>query len=108
MDYATERPDTPITLRIYRGADADFVLYEDAGDSYDYENGAHATVKLHWDEAASMLQIGARTGSYNGMPKSRTFRVVLVGEGKATGTEMEGAIDKEVRFDGAPTSVTLR
>ena len=108
VDYATEKPDAPVTLRIYRGADADFTLYEDAGDSYDYEKGAHATVKLHWDEAASTLRIAAREGAYEDMPKTRTLRLVLVGEGKGVGMQVEANADKEVQYKGVATSVALR
>ncbi|UWZ86297.1 glycoside hydrolase family 31 protein [Occallatibacter riparius] len=108
IEYATQSPDAPITLRIYRGADADFTLYEDEGDSYDYEKGAHATIALHWDEASSTLKIGAREGSYPGMPKTRTFRVIVVGAGKATGSQMEATVDKEIQYDGSPVTALLR
>jgi len=36
VEYAGRTPG-PIELRIYRGADADFALYEDDGETYDYE-----------------------------------------------------------------------
>jgi len=34
----------PIELRIYPGADGQFLLYEDEGDNYDYEKGVYATI----------------------------------------------------------------
>lgn len=108
VEYATQSPDAPVTLRIYRGADADFTLYEDEGDSYDYEKGAHATIALHWDEASSTLKIGAREGSYPGMPKTRTFRVVVVGEGKGVGPQMEAGVDKEIQYDGGALNLPLK
>jgi alpha-D-xyloside xylohydrolase len=108
VEYATQSPDAPITLRVYRGANADFALYEDEGDSYDYEKGARATIPLHWDEAASTLNIGARQGTYPGMPPTRMFRVIVVGEGKATGQDMEATVDKEIRYDGSAVSATIR
>jgi alpha-D-xyloside xylohydrolase len=49
IEYAGQATD-PIELRVYPGADGDFTLYEDEGDSYRYEQGAHATVAIHWDE----------------------------------------------------------
>ena len=39
-------PAAPIELRIYRGADGDFDLYEDAGDTYDYEKGEHSIIPI--------------------------------------------------------------
>ena len=107
-EYAMESPDAPLTLRIYPGADADFTLYNDAGDSYDYEKGEHATVALHWDDAARTLTIGARQGSYPGMPAARQFRIVVVREGVGAGPQMEEQVDKELTYDGSQATVSLR
>src|SRR6185437_12426308 len=101
VEYATEQPDAPITLRIYRGADADFTLYEDEGDTYDYEKGAHATIPLHWDEATSTLSIGARQGQYPGMPATRTFQVVLVDETHGTGSQLQNDTGRTVQYGGS-------
>src|SRR5690606_14410196 len=38
IQYTSEEKD-PIELRIYPGADGQFVLYNDEGDNYNYENG---------------------------------------------------------------------
>ena len=38
-EWSTEKPADPIELRIYRGADGDFTLYEDENDNYNYEKG---------------------------------------------------------------------
>ncbi len=60
IEYANENPNGPIELRIYRGADGAFDLYEDSGDSYAYEKGQHAVIPLHWNDATGELTIGAR------------------------------------------------
>ncbi|HTP88922.1 MAG TPA: TIM-barrel domain-containing protein [Bryobacteraceae bacterium] len=44
-------------VRVYRGADADFTLYDDDGTTYAYEKGTGTTVtRLHWDDAAGKLR----------------------------------------------------
>ena len=65
-EYASENPDAPIELRVYRGADGSFLLYQDQGDSYAYEHGAYATIPIRWEERSSTLTIGARQGSFPG------------------------------------------
>ena len=45
-------PSGAIELRIYRGADGEFKLYDDAGDSYDYEKGQHAVIPIRWNDSA--------------------------------------------------------
>ena len=72
-----DRPDAPIELHIYPGGDGRFLLYEDEGDGYRYEQGAFATIDIEWDNAARRLTLGQRRGQYSGMPEQREFRVVL-------------------------------
>lgn len=38
-------------LRVYSGADADFVLYQDDGNTYAYEKGDTRITHLHWNDA---------------------------------------------------------
>jgi alpha-D-xyloside xylohydrolase len=107
IEYAAQDPGGPIELRIYRGADGTFDLYEDAGDSYDYEKGEHSLVPLRWNEGAGVLTIGGRRGSFPGMVEKRIFRIVVVGSGHGTGGEVTGKADKEVTYDGKEISVSL-
>ena len=104
-EWSTENPADPIELRIYRGADADFTLYEDENDTYNYEKGAYATIPLHWDEAKQALTIGDRKGQFPGMLKNRTFRVVFVGENHGAGISPEERPDKTVEYAGKQTVV---
>lgn len=108
VQYATESPDAPITLRVYRGADADFTLYNDEGDTYDYEKGEYATIALHWDDATSTLTIGARKGNYPGMPATRSFRVVLVDTSHGTGPKIDPHATRVVSYNGSAVQVALR
>jgi alpha-D-xyloside xylohydrolase len=105
VDYADEKPNAPVELRIYPGADGDFTLYEDQGDSYDYEHGAYATVDLHWDDATSTLSIGARQGTFPGLIAERTFRVVRVKSGQGAGIEPTEKADAELIYQGRSMSV---
>lgn len=106
VEYARQKPDAPIELRVYRGADAHFNLYEDQGDTYAYEKGARAVIPIKWNEAAGTLTIGARKGSYPGMPKQRVFNVVLVGENHGAGGGVTANADQTVNYTGA--AVTLQ
>ena len=97
IEYASQPSKEPIELSVYPGADGDFTLYDDAGDTYAYEKGERTAIPLHWDDKAATLTIGAREGSYPGMLVERTFRVVMV----------SGAT-KEVQYNGREVSVSLR
>lgn len=72
-DYAAAQVGKPIKIIVYPGADAEFTLYEDEGDNYNYENGAFSTIKITWDNKSRRLTIDDRKGSFQGMASKRTF-----------------------------------
>lgn len=51
-----------IYLKIYTGTDAEFLLYEDAGDGYGYETGEYVTRHIRWDEAKKECRITEKHG----------------------------------------------
>jgi alpha-D-xyloside xylohydrolase len=106
IEYATEKAADPIELRIYRGGNGEFTLYEDEGDNYNYEKGAHATIPLFWDDSSQTLTIGDRAGGFPGMLESRTFRVVFVASDHGAGGGLTHNADKVVTYSGK--SVTVR
>lgn len=107
IEYAGEQPDGPIELRVYRGANGHFDLYEDQGDTYNYEKGQRATIPIDWSEATQTLTIGGRVGSYPGMPEELKFNVVFVGENHGTGGE-ETAADRGVDYQGTVVQVHVQ
>ncbi|HTD57045.1 MAG TPA: TIM-barrel domain-containing protein, partial [Silvibacterium sp.] len=106
VEYAGQMPDAPIELRIYRGADAHFDLYEDAGDTYNYEKGERATIPIDWNETSQTLIIGARNGSYPGMPQTRKFNVVFIGENHGVGGEETASPDRSVKYSGMTVAIS--
>jgi alpha-D-xyloside xylohydrolase len=101
VEYAEQRTEDPVELRVYRGGDGSFALYDDQGDTYAYEKGAHAVIPLRWDDKSATLTIGARQGEYPGMRREQAFRVVVV-----DGTKAETA--QEVRYAGQELTVRVR
>ena len=106
QEWSTEKQEDPIELRIYRGADGDFTIYEDENDTYNYEKGAYATIPLHWDDAGRTLTIGDRKGEFPGMLQNRSFRVVFVRENHGVGVNESDEADKVVQYSGKQITVT--
>ena len=77
MQYVGEKSWDNLELRLYPGADGSFTLYEDEGDSYNYERGVYATITFTWNDRARTLTIGQRQGEYPGMLATRQFTIVL-------------------------------
>lgn len=85
LQYATEKAADPIEIRIYTGADASFVLYEDENDTYNYEQGQYSTISMNWNEKDKTFTISDRKGDFPGMLKDRTFQIVWVTDKNGTG-----------------------
>ena len=105
IEYAAEKPAGPIELRIYSGADGAFALYQDAGDSYDYEKGAHSLISLHWSQANRTLTIGDRERQYPGMPASIQMNIVWVSNEHGAGPAPVASPDKTIEYTGKAISV---
>ena len=84
MQYVGEKSWDNLEIRVYPGADGQFTLYEDEGDSYNYERGVYATIPFVWKDKTNTLTIGARQGSFPGMLQSRKFTLVLPNGTKKT------------------------
>ncbi len=107
VQYTAEKPDAPLEIRVYRGADGAFMLFDDEGDNYDYEKGEYSTIPLTWNDAAGTLTLGPRCGAFPGMVKQRTFRIVFVDEGHGDGVAETPSPDAIVQYSGNPVTVRV-
>lgn len=107
VQYAQEKSWDNLEIRIYPGADADFVLYEDENDSYNYEKGSFTEIAFHWDNSSRTLTVGDRKGKFPGMLKSRKFNLVVVDHQSGTGTEAAVKADKILSYSGKQVVLKL-
>jgi alpha-D-xyloside xylohydrolase len=106
VEYVDQKPADPLEVRVYPGANGSFTLYEDAGESYDYEHGAYTTIRFQWNDTTKTLTIGRRAGNYSGMLQRRTFRIVLVDQQRGGGLD-ETAGARPVAYSGGEVRVKL-
>jgi alpha-D-xyloside xylohydrolase len=99
MQYTAEKTNDTLEIRVYKGADAVFSLYEDEGDNYNYEKGKYSIILFNWNERLQTLTIGNLQGSYAGSLKKRVFNIVFVSEGNGAGIE-NAATKKGVVYTG--------
>jgi alpha-D-xyloside xylohydrolase len=52
---STQQTQAIEKVRVYPGANCDFTLYNDDGNTYAYEQGASRITRLHWDDATGKL-----------------------------------------------------
>lgn len=96
MQYAQDKKEVPVILRIFPGADGSFTLYEDSGEGYGYEEGQYQTILLQWRDKEKVLTIHERKGSYEGSPGEREFVI-----------RKDGQEDLTVRYRGEKTEIKV-
>lgn len=92
--YTGEKVNEPTTIRIYKGANGEFSLYEDDGISLEYLNGKYALTQFLWNDKASVLTIKPGVGSKG---ENRVFNVLLLPDSKMRSVEYVGK-EVMVRF----------
>jgi alpha-glucosidase/alpha-D-xyloside xylohydrolase len=61
--FADEKVDEPLSISIYPGADASFLLYEDDGISFNYRKGDWMGIQMAWNDARKTLNLQLAAGS---------------------------------------------
>ena len=107
VQYATETKWSTLEIRIYPGADGEFLLYEDENDNYNYEKGAYSTIAFKWDDTRKTLIIGDRKGKFIGMLKNRKLNIVLVEKGHGASDQPTAKADKTVSYFGKKLQIKL-
>ncbi|HEX5024019.1 MAG TPA: TIM-barrel domain-containing protein, partial [Agriterribacter sp.] len=107
LQYAAEKPADDITLYVYTGKDAAFNLYEDEGVNYNYEKGKYSNIPISYNEASKTLTIGKREGEFDGMLKSRMFRIVWITKNKPAALDFSRPADTAVSYNGNEQTITM-
>jgi alpha-glucosidase (family GH31 glycosyl hydrolase) len=80
--YTSQPVSEPTTLKIYRGANGDYTLYDDDGISQEYLRNRGSWTRMRWNDGTKELTIepGAPRGATN-VVAERTFRVEVIPDG---------------------------
>jgi alpha-D-xyloside xylohydrolase len=93
-----------IDVHVVPGRDGAFDLYEDAGLDNAYEKGAFSVIRLSWDDQRGVLRLSSRRGRFDGMLKTRRFRLHRVGPGEPP---LQSSPQHELVYTGRATEVRL-
>ena len=94
-DRPASAPLSTLVLRVYPGLNGDnnsYTLYEDDGESKDYEKGHYAETKLVYMQKDNhvTLTVQPTKGEYNGQLTSRAYRIELAGWNNITQVKING------------------
>lgn len=60
VEYSAAQADKQITIEVFPGADAQFTLYEDSGDGYEFEKGEYRETVLSWNDRKKELVVNGK------------------------------------------------
>ena len=93
--YTGEKVDAPLTLAVYPGANGSFLLYEDAGNGFEYRKGEWMGIQMAWNDARRALSLRLAPGSRMLPPGHRDIDVKM---GEATRKVTFSGKAMEVKF----------
>jgi alpha-D-xyloside xylohydrolase len=107
LQYTHEKPADPLKIFVYTGKNANFVLYEDEGVNYNYEQGKFSKISFQYNEENKSLTISKREGSFLGMSDKRIIQIIWVKPDRAKSNESLTMPDQVVSYDGGKVVVTM-
>jgi len=98
VQYATQPTNEPMLIKVYPGKDANYVLYLDDNESYNYEKGIYSELIFTYSESTKMLTIKNGTDKYINF-KQNPIKLII---------EMVGAAKEEkLVFSGKEIKLKL-
>ena len=92
IEFIGTEPFRNIVLKVYPHGDSQFTMYEDDGDSYDYQSGSIATTlfECHQNGGDVEIVVNPVKGSYKGMPEERNFQFEIQCDAKPSSVSADG------------------
>jgi len=79
--HVAEKSGEPLSITVYPGADASFLLYEDDGTSFHYRTGEWMGIHVNWNDSRHMLTLRLADGSRMLPPARRDIEVKVAPNG---------------------------
>ncbi len=111
MLYADEKRFNPVEVHVYPGGDGSFDLYEDDGDTYAYANGAYTVTPMRYQrgntEAEHKVQLGPVRGAFDGMLRTRSWRLLLHDVNQPQSVRLGGVDWESWSYDPVARTLTI-
>jgi alpha-glucosidase/alpha-D-xyloside xylohydrolase len=91
--HSDEKVDQPLSVSLYPGTDASYMLYEDDGGSFNYRKGEWMGIRFTWNDARGVLTVDLASDSRMLPPLQRNVEIKRL------------QARKRIKFDGHPVEV---
>lgn len=98
IQFTGQTETQTLEVRVYPGTDCSFDLYFDDGESRDYINGGHSTVRLSWSQQNETMTADVKANNYFQEPTELNFKIYVVKNRHQAGIELDPNIapDQEI------------
>lgn len=96
VQYVAQDDGSEMTLSVYAGKDAEFLLYEDDNETYAYERGGYSAIQMKWNNTHRTFTLFAPTGKMSPKLKNRKFKIQILTPSKSGDVSV---VEKEVMYD---------
>ena len=117
MDYVGQRPEDELTIHVYAGAPGQFTLYEDDGQTFDYEEGASRITQMSQEiiDGRLCVRLSEPIGTFPGAVERRRTWFVVHGQANPSRVELNGlevSVERAAgrafwRWDEAASTLTV-
>lgn len=107
IQHTMEKPDAPLSIFVFDGADGDFTLYEDEGVNNNYERGDFSTIHFSYSSKSKSLYIAQREGEFDGMSTERELRIVVITPKTPKKLDIDGKPDLTLTYSGKELNIDL-
>lgn len=76
-EYADAGDNREMDIVVYAGQNAEFTLYEDDNETYNYEKGNYMSIDMAWNENDSRIMFSKPKGDLIPLLKERTFNIIV-------------------------------
>lgn len=95
MSNSSRVNEASLEVRVYTGADASFVYYEDDGLTTQYSEGEYSRIRMEWNEATKKFTISAPEGKFEGSAEKKVVVRIITPKKEIKKTVTKGEIIKK-------------
>jgi len=101
VEYLGARPFDRVILKVYPHGDSEYTMFDDDGETYEYENGGIASTLFESHEKDSGVEVVVNPvqGGFKGMPSEREYSFRIQRDSRPASVSLNGAAVQDWTYE---------
>ena len=101
VEYLGARPFDRVILKVYPHGDSEYTMFDDDGETYEYENGGIASTlfESHEKNGGVEIVVNPVQGSFKGMPSEREYSFRIQRDARPGSVSLNGAAVQDWTYE---------